>query len=261
VNPAVTRSLDHWYTYTDPITAETVTVPGSTNILKVLDKSEALMAWAANNTAEAATELARHRVSDAYSALDVLLAVVGPEGVQKALTTRSGWKRDTAAAFGSAIHGWADKLITVGLSVDDLAGMDPATVKRVNVYAEWWKASGWKLRLSEAMVIAPSTGYGGTFDLLAYDADGRTVLCDLKTGSNVYREAILQLCSYGMAPLVQPAGSDTVYPMPVPDRYVVLHVMATKVKEIEVSVGEAERMAFLDCIDLHRWLAKTAGRL
>ena len=258
--PAITRSVDHWYTYTDPITGERATYPGATGILKVLDKSDALMAWAANNAAEAAIELAASKVG-AYSALEILLDVVGPEGVQRALTSRSGWKRDEAAALGSRVHGWADKLLTTGLTAEDMAGMEPGTVKRIEAYTKWWDASGWRLRLSEAMVVFPSAGYGGTFDLLAYDADGRTVLADLKTGSNVYREAILQLASYGMAPLVQPAGSDTVYPMPEPDRYVVLHVMATKVKEIEVSVGEAERMAFLDCIDLHRWMQKTAGRL
>lgn len=259
--PAITRSLDHQYTFTDPITLERTTYPGTTGILGVLDKSDALMAWAATNTAEAAIELASKRVANAYTALDVLLEVVGPEGVAKALTSRSGWKRDTAARMGSAIHGWADKLLTVGLTAEDMASMEPSTLKRVQVYAAWWEASGWRLRLSEAMVVYPSCGYGGTFDLLAYDEDGKTVLADLKTGSNVYREAILQLAGYGMAPLVQPSGSSEVYPMPQPDRYVVLHVMATKVKQIEVSVGMAEKQAFLDCIDLHRWLQKTAGRL
>jgi hypothetical protein len=153
-------------------------------------------------------------------------------------------------------------MLTSGLTAEDVADMDESTLKRVNVYAEWWKASGWRKRLSEAMVVFPSTGYGGTFDLLAYDEDGRTVLADLKTGgSGVYREAILQLTAYGMAPLVQPAGTGQVFPMPTIDRYVIVHVQATKVRTIEVSVGEAERMAFLDCIDLWRWLQKTKGRL
>jgi hypothetical protein len=256
----LSRSVDHKYTATDD-DGTAITVPGTTDILKVLDKSDALMAWSANNTADAAIELARRRVTDAYSALDVLLEVVGPEGVHKALTSRSAWQRDSAAALGSRVHGWADKLLTVGLTAEDMASMDDGTLKRVKTYAKWWSESGWTLRLTEALVYNPEVGYGGTFDLLAYDAEGKTVLADLKTGASVYREAILQLAAYGMAPLVQPAGGERTFIAPKPDRYVVLHVLSTKVNVKEVHVGEAETMAFLDCVDLYRWLQKTAGRL
>jgi len=253
------RSVDHKYTATED-DGTSVTVPGTTDILSVIDKSDALMAWAANNTADAALDLARRRVG-AYSALEILLEVVGPEGVRKALTSRSAWQRDSAAALGSRVHGWADKLLTVGLSAEDMASMDPATLKRVQAYAKWWSESGWTLRLTEALVYHPTVGYGGTFDLLAYDAEGKTVLADLKTGASVYREAILQLAAYGMAPLVQPAGGERTFIAPKPDRYVVLHVLSTKVNVKEVHVGEAETMAFLDCVDLYRWLEKTGGRL
>jgi len=259
---SITRSVDHHYTLHDD-GAEPVTVPGTTDILHVIDKSDALMAWAANNTADAALELAGHSLGKdiAYSALDVLLSVVGPEGVHKALTARSGWKRDQAAALGSRVHGWADKLLTTGLTDDDMASMDDATLKRVRAYAKWWHESGWKLRLTEAMVFHPVCGYGGTFDLLAYDENGKTVLADVKTGASVYREAILQLTAYGMAPLVQPANATRTFINPPPDRYVILHVTATKVRVVDVNVGEAERMAFLDCVDLYRWMQKTTGRL
>ena len=67
--------------------------------------------------------------------------------------------------------------------------MAPIT-SRVLAYAAWWKASGWRLRLSEAMLVNPMMGYGGTLDLLAYDRDGRTVLADIKTGKGVYQEAV-----------------------------------------------------------------------
>jgi hypothetical protein len=251
---AIHRTPDHLYTY------EGVTYPGVTGILRVLDKSDALMAWAANSTAEAAVELARRKV-DAYSALDILLEVVGPEGVAKALASSSVRKRDDAAQLGSTVHDWADKLLTTGIDPADMAAMSDPVLKRVKAYAEWWEASGWKRRLTEAYVVAPSTGYGGTFDLLAYDADGRTVMADIKTGTGVYREAILQLCAYGMAPLVARPTDPRAFPNPTPDRYVILHVQATKVREIEVTVGEAERMAFLDCLDLYRWLATVRGRL
>ena len=78
----------------------------------------------------------------------------------------------------------------------------PDNPSRVLAYAAWWKASGWRLRLSEAMLVNPMMGYGGTLDLLAYDRDGRTVLADIKTGKGVYQEAVLQLTAYGMAELI-----------------------------------------------------------
>ena len=46
--PAITRDRYHRYTY------EGQTYPGVTSVLRVLDKSDALMAWASRNTAEAA---------------------------------------------------------------------------------------------------------------------------------------------------------------------------------------------------------------
>ena len=76
---AITRSVDHQYTY------EGATYPGVTTILKVLDKSDALMGWAARQTAEAALALYRD------GSLASVLNSVGDEGAVKALTSRSAW--------------------------------------------------------------------------------------------------------------------------------------------------------------------------
>lgn len=239
---AIRRSATHEYTY------EGKTYPGVTGILKVLDKSDVLMNWAARNTAEAALSQLDNLAS--------LRASVGDEGVIKALTSRSAWKRDEAGNLGSTIHEMAD-LIVRGLPTP---AMTPVVHQRVVHYVEWWEASGWKHRLSEAMVVNPELRYGGTFDLLAYDRDGRTVLGDVKSGKGVYIETALQLAGYAMAPLVCPVGSPIAYQMPVPDRYVVLHVTADGVREIEMSVGEAERDAFEACVRLARWNVSMKGK-
>jgi hypothetical protein len=138
--------------------------------------------------------------------------------------------------------------------------MAEATRKRVLHYAAWWKASGWTLRLAEAMVVFPTHRYGGTFDLLAYDRDGRTVLADVKTGKGVYKEVALQLAAYSLAPIVAPTGSPKAYPMPKVDRHVVLHVTTEGVREVEIAVGTAEHMAWLACIDLHSWAESMKGK-
>ncbi len=254
--PAIQRTQDHRYGYNGQW------YPGVTDILKVIDKSGALMTWAARQTAEAAiammeaVELPADEFNGPRSVLEHLMWTVGKAGTVSALTSRANWTRDEAASLGSAVHNLADELV----SGRPLSVESPLAHEYAKGYAEWWQASGWRLRLSEAVVVHPDVGYGGTFDLLAYDRDGKTVLADIKTGKAVYKEAILQLCAYGMAPLVSPMGGDRVYPMPIPDRYAVIHVTKDGVREVCIDVGQAERMAFLDCVDLHRWLASVKGK-
>ena len=238
---AITRSASHQYTYRGR------TYPGVTSVLKILDKSDALMAWAARQTAEAALE----NLDDMTRLRDS----VGPEGVIKALTARSSWKRDEAAQLGSDVHGYADDHVNGKPLPENLPGV---IVERVKAYADWWANSGWSLRASEAMVVHTAFGYGGTLDLFARDRDGRTVLADIKTGKGVYREAVLQLAAYGMAEVIQ--VTDGIFAMPAVDRYVILHVTADGVREIEVSVGALEKVAWAACLDLHQWAETMKGK-
>ena len=205
---AITRSANHQYTYAGK------TYPGVTSILKVIDKSDALMAWAARNTAEAAL-----------------------------------------AQLGTDVHALADR---VANGEPDI--IVPENVRRhVHGYAEWWAASGWTVRTTEAYLVNPEHGYGGTLDLLCRDRDGRTVLADIKTGKGVYAESVLQLTAYGAASLIQtPAGQ--LFPMPTVDRYAILHVTADGVREIEVPVGTLEQLAWAACIDLFTWKETTKGK-
>lgn len=252
----ITRSADHRYRYRG------TWYPGVTSILKVLDKSDALMGWAARQTAEAAVTMAETEDDGndgnpnvrGFSDLDRLLTTVGREGTIKALTARSGWKRDEAAALGTEVHNYADLLVRG----QPLPPLPEVTRSRVEAYAEWWRASQWRLRSSESMLVNPEMQYGGTLDLLAYDADGKTVLADVKTGRNVYREAVLQLTAYGAATLIQTQTG--LYAMPAIDRYVVLHVTVDGVREIEINVGALERLAWAACRDLHDWSESMKGK-
>jgi hypothetical protein len=240
--PAIARDRYHRYTH------EGVRHPGVTGIIRVLDKSDALIGWASRNTAEAALRL--------IDSLPELRATVGPEGVVKALTARSGWQRDEAAAAGSTIHGHAERIANGGDLPDDLPD---AVRERVLRYAEWWAASGWRVRLAEALVVDPGVGYGGTLDLLAYDEAGRVTLADVKSGKSVYPETRLQLAAYGMAALVAPQGSPVAYPMPAVERYAVLHVTDEGVRVIDVDVDDADRDAFRACVALSGWHAARKG--
>ena len=232
---AIARDRYHRYTH------EGVVYRGTTSIIGVLDKSDALMPWAAKQTATAAVGLVNE--------LPAMLAAMGPDGVISALTKRSAWERDKAADIGSSIHEWADR-IALGEATEAV----PADIReRVEAYAYWWVASGWKRRLTEACVVSTSMGYGGTLDILAFDEHGRTVLGDVKSGRNVYAETKLQLAAYGMAELIAPPGSEVAYPMPKVDRYVVIHVTDAGVRPVEVDVTDEDRDAFRACIVLDRW--------
>lgn len=239
----ITRSASHQYTF------DGQTYPGVTGILSVIDKSGALMNWAARQTAEAAvTQLAN---------LPSILETVGPEGVVKMLTSRSSWTRDEAASLGTEVHNLADQLITGRLNVEDIP---ERAQKHVDGYRKWWEASGWTVRTSEAMVVHPEAGYGGTLDLLCRDRDGLTVLADIKTGKAIYSEAVLQLTAYGLATYIQPPGGHlALMPRPI-DRHVILHVTADGVREVEINVGTTEHMAWLACIDLALWRESVKGK-
>ena len=249
--PAIIRTDDHRYIVNG------VEFPGATSVLDVLAKP-ALVTWAANQTADAALDL-----WDSPEAVRIVVEATGRDGIKKALTNRHNWKRDEAAQLGSAVHAWADDMLN-NRPLPPLSDLATQYAKR---YAEWWQGSGWRIRLTEAIIHAPSDpgvheGWGGTFDLLAYDRDGKTVLADIKTGSGVFREVILQLTAYKMALLVQPAGSHVTYPMPNVDRVVALHVTRDKpVREIELSSGPNEWSAWLSALDLYRWTKSVKGKL
>jgi hypothetical protein len=252
----IIRSADHRYTFDGKV------YPGVTGILSVIDKSAALMSWAARQTAEAALALVTEPTgTEDVTGVNVgpllaLLNAVGREGAVKALTSRSSWKRDEAASLGTEVHNLADQLIR---GVLDTSQVPARAVKHVTAYTEWWGASGWTVRASEAMVVHPVNGYGGTIDLLCQDRDGRTVLADIKTGRAVYQEAVLQLTAYGLATYIQTDAGTFLMPRRI-DRHVILHVTADGVREVEISVGTMETMAWLSCIDLALWRDTMKGK-
>ena len=270
----ITRDAAHRYTLT--LDGEKQQLPGVTTVLSVLDKSAPLMTWAAKQTAEAAVKMFDQK--DGQWNVEPMLSMlraVGPDGVIKALSSRSSWQRDEAAQLGTEVHALAD-LVVRGMPTPPMGDTQRA---RVLHYAAWWKgelAKGAKLRLSEAMVARPNdpdnphSGWGGTFDLLYYDGDGCTVLADIKTGGKwgrkAYESEILQVTAYGLAKWVQPAVENVitetprVYPMPIADKHKLIHVTAEGCQEINLDIGTPERMAFLACLDLYHWVESQKGK-
>ena len=241
----ITRSANHHYTF------DGVTYPGVTGVIGILDKSGPLMHWASRLTAEAAVALS--------GTLPQLIAETGAEGAIRALMERRTTKNDEAKLLGTEIHAIADLIVT-GQSVP---AMSPEVMTRVDSYERWLRGSGWTLRASEGMVVSPGAGYGGTFDLLARDADGLTVLADIKTGKvdyqgKLYDSILLQLAAYGAAEWLD-IGDGQLYAMPAIDRYSVIHVTADGTTEKPAQVGDAEREAFGHALRLSRWRDSLKG--
>ncbi len=253
--PAIQRTSDHRYTM------DGITVDGVTTIIESIGSNfTAASSWGAKQTAQAAVELLEKVKPDGTSALDDLYGSVKAGGVIAALTARKNWTRDDAAQLGTDVHALAE-MLSHGKPLPE---MTPRQTVRVEHYARWWETAALRVRLTEGVVYKPasesSAGWGGTFDLLAFDADGRTVLADVKTG-RLYPKVACQLAAYGMAKFVQPAGVVVAYPMPLPDRYMVIHVTEEGCKPIEVSIGTGERMAFLAALEIHEWLKTMKGKL
>lgn len=248
--PAITRSTDHDYYLTLPDGAKFGPCPGATKVLKVLDHP-AFVQWAANQTADAA--MALHA-----NGWDALEAIVGPKGVHQALTARKNWKRDEAAHLGTVVHDLAEKYVRTGI----MPPLTEATEKRAKAYAEWWVKSGWTKPMTEFVMFNATSEYGGTGDLLARDRDGALVLADLKTGSKgIFRESILQLTAYTDAEWISTMGAPTVMPMPKVDRHVLLWVTEDGVKEVPVTIGDNERVAWYAAMALYRWTQAQKERL
>lgn len=238
---AITRSADHVYSYNG------AHYPGVTSILKILGATfQQAALYGAKQAATATADLI-----EAGTILSMWEAQ-GRDGFIKGMAGTATKRRDEAAAVGTDVHELADRIAK---------GESPTVPDHLRAhvehYAAWWASSGWTLRASEAMLVHTVFKYGGTLDLLARDGQGRTVLADIKTG-RIYKEAVLQLTAYSMAELIQTDAG--LFTMPKADRFVILHVTADGVREVEVSVDTMEMVAWAAALDLHQWAETMKGK-
>ncbi len=243
----ITRSADHRYTY------EGITYPGVSSIIESIGASfDQAAGWGGKMASSAAVRL--------VDELPKMIETLGEVGAQRALNSRDNWGPDPSGSkLGSAVHELCSEFL---MGKPERNVTKPEGIRLAH-FQEWWRNSGWKLRLTEAIVLHPATdmewdGWGGTLDILAYDQDGKTVLADLKTGT-VHRKAVIQVTAYGMANKVQPYGTNKVYTMPVPDRYVILQLTEEGVRPVEVHVGQKERSAFIAALDIYHWNESMKG--
>lgn len=176
-------------------------IPSVTSITGLLDKSTPLIYWA--------TQLGYDTALDALQAktdwhIDELLPIMESARVAHAA------KKDEAATIGDIVHNYAEAYALAqieGQPIPVVESQDQAVLLGITAFAELLKTLKPKFIAAEQLILcrgeAGTPLYAGKLDAIA-KVDGKTTLIDYKTGSKVYKEAVLQVAGYAYANDLEP---------------------------------------------------------
>lgn len=164
---------------------------GVTTICGIKDKSNALVSWSREETARHLLNLLER--GEKITEKSVVAAAYASEDIK----TR-------AADLGSKIHEWIEQFIKYNLH-----GIEPGqempempedanVLTGVNSFLEWVAAHDVKFLWSERLLYSLEHDYIGTGDFGAI-VDGKTCLCDIKTGNGMYNTVRMQTAAYAKA--------------------------------------------------------------
>jgi hypothetical protein len=234
----LTRDAQHRYSWNDGTTVQSP-LPSVTTILRVLDKSGPLTAWASKAVATSAVQN-----------LDTLVAMRAESGTDAAiqwLRTGPDRSRDAAANRGTQVHLLAEQIVR---------GQDPAIPEElaghVKAYRSFLREWSPRFVAVEQMVCSLSDGFAGTFDGIA-DLAGQRWMLDIKTSTGVYAEASLQLSAYSAAQFIGRPGDPRRYRLPRVTRFGVIHVQADRAELVPVAVDGSTFATFLRALEVWRW--------
>lgn len=197
-------------------------LPGVTTLIGQVDKPF-LVGWAARMAAQYATdnwdELAHRPLSERG----------------KLISNAHRVHTSEAAAVGTAVHAAIERL-GAGKTV---SASDPRVADRLRNFVPAWKALGVKLISAEQPVASSTMLYAGTYDMLCtLGGQDQPVLLDVKTGSRVYPETLLQLAAYSMTDVA--AGGPVLGDLGI-ERVGVLHVTEQSTSLYMADVTPEER--------------------
>lgn len=239
-------------------------LPSVTSILSVLDKP-AVVQWAKRTVAEFAVK------SFVDGSLETRLDQ-HPRPVDETvrwLASLPDYQKDEAGRLGSGVHLLADMASRASESDSEafqVSDLEKPYLEAFQDFLGFLELSQSQIVSSEKMVWS-SDGYAGTYDLLvrmpATDTEHHMWLLDIKTSKGYYPETALQLVAYGYADQIILEGNPDGYPMPIVNRYGVLHLRPdvypdTGWRLIEYPVQDSDYIAFLGALELYRW--KQEGR-
>jgi hypothetical protein len=163
-----------------------VFIPGVTSVCGIVDKSSALMQWAANKCAD----LIREEFAAHAAAPNTVLPMPGCAVVDTALMDQWAEKgrfahkehKDRAADIGHIAHEWLERriksLIATGKPHDEELPENPQASNGVIAALEWMGRHNVRWVFTERKIYSLSLDYAGTCDGLAYiDACGDPDCC------------------------------------------------------------------------------------
>lgn len=192
----------HRYLVTVPGVCDKLFQPSVTSILKMKDKSDALVTWAVGCFESKAKEYLE-QVEDTVSK-DLVLAIL-----EQSKTNYRKVKED-AADIGSVVHSALEQEIKAraglgpspALPLEKAEGLNQDMLDMANaaIFAgvKYLNEHRIKLVQSEAPRWSPTYGYVGTGDLIAW-IDGKLSVLDFKTSKRLYAEVFLQTAAYQVA--------------------------------------------------------------
>lgn len=108
--------------------------------------------------------------------------------------------REPAANIGQIAHAMAEAYIkgeTLDTSKVAPELLEPAQ-RSFGEYKEWHDQNVVEVLACEVPLVSETLQYGGRMDLVFIDRQGRVVMSDLKTGSGLYGDQLVQVAGYGI---------------------------------------------------------------
>lgn len=224
-------------------------MPSITNIIGKKDKP-GLKYWAMKECATYASQqratLASLTEREAYTL------------VREAPFARSD---DSPAAIGDIVHSMIERKV----KNENAPSHDEVTTAHHTVRAMWQSFLKFEERYkpqytgSEWTVWSDTYGYAGTMDL-SFNVAGFHVLCDAKTGKNVYPETAMQLAAGAFADVVIGADGNEVGAVPKYDKYAILHLRPRSATLVPVDNIPAAWEAFKALKLVFDWDVEMSGQ-
>jgi hypothetical protein len=170
-----------------PYNFNAVEYPSVTGILKLLDKSEALIPWGI----EASHKALRAKMNGKRS--------FTRDEIEQMLTdSKYAYQEvsETALDVGSEVHDAIEKYIRFG--ADKVGTVRDQVGAALIAFWDWEKAHKVKWIASEMPVVHAAVGYAGTLDAIA-EVDGVITCIDFKNAKAVYPEYFDQVIAYKFA--------------------------------------------------------------
>ena len=194
----------HRYLVTVPGVCDHLFQPSVTSILKMKDKSEALVKWSVNCFEAKAKAYLNQIKDESVLTKELVTAIIE--------SSKENYKdvKEEAADIGTAVHAALEATIksraglcpSPTLPLVKVLGFTQDMVDMANaaIFAgiKYFDSHRIKLVQSESPRWSATYGYIGTGDLIA-EIDGRLSVLDFKTGKRLYPEVFLQLAAYQMA--------------------------------------------------------------